>query len=1700
MGQKLSRVAICETTKSDRRVDRRLGRDRTLLLSASVLATTLMAYGRNAYAQVVCNPSGGTSYLCTGNSVDGQSVTQDNADVTTTGTFSIDTTDTTALEILGFGALRFTDPPTSTTTLNADETGLLVISYGDLGPISGSITIDTAATISSNYDGIFAANYGTGDLSITATGDVTGTNERGIYAYQGDENATGQVTVNAEGDVFGGERGVFVRNRGTGGLEITTTGEVTSGADNAYGIQALQENEDATGDVVIETNDRVVGQYGGIFVRNSGTGALSITANGDVTGYLAQPINGFYGAIYAVQENEDATGDVTIETRGEVFGDYYGIFVDNSGQGDVEINATGPTTGTIAYGILVRSGENGGDVAVTATDVDSGQSGVIVENEGTGETTVTTTGEVIGREGDGVYVLGGDDSAGVTVNVASVSGTVEAVQVVNGGGAAKVTATGDIVGQYGGIVVRNTGTGALSITATGDVTGQRIGGGYYGAIFAVQENEDATGDVTVEASGALVGDFYGIFVNNRGQGDVEVDASGPITTSIGDGILVRSGENGRDVSVTAADVESNQGGVIVENQGSGETIVTTTGNVIGREGDGVYVFGGDDSAGVTVMVESVSGTNDAVQVFNAGGDTQITATGDLIARDEHGLYVINQYGSGSLTIVTEGRVEASDFEAIRAYNYGSGDLSLDASGPILSDYIGVNVINGPNAGDAEITVDRVEAGSGIRVFNEGGDSQVTATGEIVATDDIGIGVINNPGTGSLTIETTDTITAAGDAIRAFNAGAGDITIDAMGRLVSGGRGVYAINRDEGMDTTITVDRIDADDFGILILAQTDDGDITIDAQGRITSDNDGIRVENFGCCTGDISITASDPIRSGATGVFVRNLPGYGDTDITVDSIEADYGITLLNGRRDSQITVSGDITTEVGNGILLRTTRYGRDIDVSANTIDAAQGGIIVEGLGSGTTTVTASGTVTGREGDGVYVSAGEDSEGVMVTVEDVSGTDDAVQVVNGGGDTLITANGDLFARDDHGVYAINGDGSGNLTIETRGRVEAGLDAIRALNRGMGETSITVFGDVVSATDSGIFIETLSDTPAMVKVTRDATVTSNGDDADDFAINVNDGAAEIIVAGQLIGGGGGAISFADGAFDDVLEVRPGFSITGDVFARDGTDLLLLAGNGADFFDLSDIDNGSGTRQYQGFDLYELASASWTFSGTTEAEFLVTGGRLLGDATFGGLTVNGGTVAPGTPTSFGTIGVTGDVFFNPGSTFAVDLGPNGIGDRLVAAGAVTIADTDTTLDVEIDPLATFDDGIVWTIVEADGGVTGQFTSENIVDNLPDIDLATIYNPDTVQIGLIPADGTSLSPKEIHPSAVMAGLDTSLLFVETLRRRGALSALGQITGETANLGLGFMPGSGHDGALPSTLTAADMPTQTIEPAPMPRDWAVWGAAMGSDIEVDNDGAIAGWDASTAGFGFGFERQLYGLGLPLTAGLAAGYLSTGVDSGASDATIDGYHIGLYTAGTTGRLTVSGAVAYAYQDYAFDRVVPIAGGALLAEGDAEGHSLTGSAEAFYDLADPTRTAWRFGPLATLNMAYAERDGFTETGAGILNLTVDGDDASQAVTGLGVAFGLTHAMGATLVSLDARVTWEHVFGDTSITTSSAIPVAGAIFQTPSAAIDRDRLAIGFGAALEVSDTVSAHIRYDGAFSEAAEDHRGSAGLTVRF
>ncbi len=313
--------------------------------ASAFLVSLSSGYGR-AFAGT-CAGTGG-SYLCSGATAPG-------SDATIFKNIAGPLTVTTSP---GFGI--------DTTSSGGDAFHLAVTTTGPL-----TFTDNNASIITGNLNGISARNLGTGALSITASGQVTGDNRGGIFAVNLGTDLK-ISTASAKGNNYG----IEAINLGTGALSITTSGLVQG--TRGVGVFAINYGTD----LKISAAD-VYGKQYGIVAINNGTGVLSITASGQVTGNSRDGISAYnYG-----------TG-LTISTAG-VSGDRNGISAYNSGTGVLSITANGQVTGNTGYGIRAFSDGGPTTINVAASSVVKGGTAGLLVMSFTGQpATINIAGQV----------------------------------------------------------------------------------------------------------------------------------------------------------------------------------------------------------------------------------------------------------------------------------------------------------------------------------------------------------------------------------------------------------------------------------------------------------------------------------------------------------------------------------------------------------------------------------------------------------------------------------------------------------------------------------------------------------------------------------------------------------------------------------------------------------------------------------------------------------------------------------------------------------------------------------------------------------------------------------------------------------------------------------------------------------------------------------------------------------------------------------------------------------------------------------------------------------------------------------------------------------------------------------------------------------------------------------------------------------
>ena len=492
-----------------------------LALTTILAVVPFLNYGRPTYA--ACVPSPSPTFICSGTST-GEGIFANNADVSTLGSPPFVVTDD-GVFVSGLGDQRFTDNYASTSITNNGYygRGLSIISLGDAGPTPGAVTIYTNGTISGTAHGIYAYNRGSGDITITANGTVTGVDvtepygadnfiaNDGIHAENFGNNLT--ITTGVASTVTGEHNGIDARNYGAGDLTITANGDVTGNEFDAIYAKNFGENLNVT----IGADASVDGAGNGIGAHNYGAGDLTVTVDGYVAGKG-------YDGIRAYNFGETLT--VTTGASSVVLGHDNGIDARNFGEGALNVTADGYVTGYFNDAIYARN--YGTDLTITTggeSIVRGGGNGIGAYNFGSGSLSITADGLVGGysEDSDGIHAFNSEDGEDLTI----ITG-----------------ADSDVFGGKDGIDATNYGSGFLSITANGHVAGY----GFFGdGIKALNQGTDAT--IITGADSDVFGNKDGIDARNFGSGFLSITANGQVTGEFGDGIFALNVSGGSRNSV-----------------------------------------------------------------------------------------------------------------------------------------------------------------------------------------------------------------------------------------------------------------------------------------------------------------------------------------------------------------------------------------------------------------------------------------------------------------------------------------------------------------------------------------------------------------------------------------------------------------------------------------------------------------------------------------------------------------------------------------------------------------------------------------------------------------------------------------------------------------------------------------------------------------------------------------------------------------------------------------------------------------------------------------------------------------------------------------------------------------------------------------------------------------------------------------------
>ena len=524
-----------------------------------------------------------------------------------------------------------------------------------------------------------------------------------------------------------------------------------------------------------------------------------------------------------------------------------------------------------------------------------------------------------------------------------------------------------------------------------------------------------------------------------------------------------------------------------------------------------------------------------------------------------------------------------------------------------------------------------------------------------------------------------------------------------------------------------------------------------------------------------------------------------------------------------------------------------------------------------------------------------------------------------------------------------------------------------------------------------------------------------------------------------------------------------------------------------------------GNNSYRGDTLVNggLLSVNGTLASAVQVN---AGGTLGGNGQVGNLTArSGGRVAPGN--SIGTLQVNGDVVFEPGSTYAVELSPTA-SDRIVATGSATVAGANMTLTLDETPLALNAApgqsllGRQFNVLQAANGVNGQFGA--VTANYAFLGGRLDYS----------ATGIALNIERTAAFNSVAQTPNQRAVATAAEQLGAGNALYEnllLAADGASARNSFQQMSGE--IYPAVGTVLINDSRYLRDAVSERLGAsvfgaeagtagqdnVWLKALGAWGKTDSSDDTAGYTTSIGGLLAGVDGDV---GDDTRLGLVGGYSDSSLNMGSgthSRASVDSYHLGAYLGHEIGalRLTLGGAYSWHRIDAKRDVQVGGASGRETTRHDAQ------TAQVFTEAAYRTAIV---EPFANLAYVHLSTDSFTERGDAAA-LSAGSDSRDAVLSTLGVRALKTVAISDRhKVDLSGSLGWQHNLSDTDSSQHLAFAAGGSSFGIESSPLVRDAALVGAHARVALSKEASVSLDYSGQLASREKSHGVGLSLNWQF
>ncbi|XRD76236.1 autotransporter-associated beta strand repeat-containing protein [Dyella marensis] len=814
---------------------------------------------------------------------------------------------------------------------------------------------------------------------------------------------------------------------------------------------------------------------------------------------------------------------------------------------------------------------------------------------------------------------------------------------------------------------------------------------------------------------------------------------------------------------------------------------------------------------------------------------------------------------------------------------------------------------------------------------------------------------------------------------------------------------------------------------------------------------------------GNITDNASLIFNQGTDGTFTGAIAGSGSlTKLGTGTVTLSGANSYSGGTTISAGALQGDTTSLQGNITDNASLIFNQGTDGSFAGIVSGSGSLTK--LGAGTVTLSGANTYSG----GTTISAGA-LQGDTISLQG-NITDNASLIFNQGAD---------------GTFAGTVSGSGSLT-----KLGAGTLTLSGANSYSGGTTI---GAGALQGDS---------TSLQGNITDNASLIFNQGAAGSFGgVISGTGSVTKLGAGTLTLSGANSYSGGTTISAGALQ-GDSTSLQGNI--TDNAALIFNQGTDGTF---NGTLSGSGTLLKSGAGMLTLDTVNPLSGATTVAagtlivgdnshpgatlgsNVTVNGGATLGGiGTIGGLDLSG-TVIPGNTT--GTLTVTGNAVFHPGSSYQVGATPQGQSSRIVVGGTASILGGSVLVLAQPGNYAPRTD---YTILTAAQGVSGQFGA--VSANLTFLTPLLSYTANAVNLSLQRNDVSFESVADTKNQKSTAGaldhLDPSSPLIDALLGLdpdSARHAFDQLSGEMHGSITTALFDDSHyvRDAINNHLLGANYGGQSAEGATGAGNM-VWSSLWGHWGNHDSDGNAHDMNANGSGLLIGADTEVGDV--RLGGVLGHGQNSLNVRELGSTAHAKANYAGVYASWNLGNFRLRGGAAYAWQKIYTTR--RMAFGPF--SGTAQASYDANTAQAYVD----GGYVFQFGrgtlePYVNLSQVHVRTDAFTEHGT-IAALSVDGSSSNLTAAIGGVRGSLQLGPGG--LHAYAGVGYQHAWGDTVPERRQRFVAGADSFNVYGLPVANNAGVLDLGLRFPLGHAVTVDLGYHGQFASDARDQ--SARLTV--